>query len=231
MSDTEHAVQHIDRALYSRRDLRLLRPGRRLSRGRLPPHLDQPLRLLEALELVEPPVDVVDRLDPAGDVARRLRDEDLTRARRRTDAGSQVHRPPEEVAAFLDRLAGVDADADGDPGPRLVPIRLAQGQLDRDRADDRAFRGREGDHEAVALGLHDLAAERLDLLADDRVVLLENLERGLVAVLVGVLREAPDVAEEEGDGGVELPRHRGGGLGRVRLLVSAAAWLHVALRA
>src|SRR5207244_393635 len=89
VSDTEHAVQHIDRALYSRRDLRLLRPGRRLSRGRLPPHLDQPLRLLEALELVEPPVDVIDRLDPAGDVARRLRDEDLTRARRRTDAGGQ----------------------------------------------------------------------------------------------------------------------------------------------
>src|SRR2546425_2247065 len=69
-----------------------------------------------------------------------------------------IRRPPRSTlfpytTLFRSRLAGVDADADGDPGPRLVPIRLAQGQLDRDRADDRAFRGREGDHEAVALGL------------------------------------------------------------------------------
>src|SRR5207245_1752702 len=83
------------------------------------------------------------------------------------------------VGAFLDRLTGVDADADGDPGSRLVPIRLGQGPLDRDRTQDRAAGGRESDHEAVALGLDDLAAEGLELPADDGVVLLEDLIRGL----------------------------------------------------
>ena len=202
MRDTEHAVQHVDRILHHGRDLGLLRAGG-LGPGRLPSHLDHPLRLLEALELVEPPIDEFDRLDPARDVPRGLRDEDLARARRRADPGGQVHHAAEEVAAFLDRLAGVDANADGDAGPRLVPVRRAQGVLDRDRAQDRAARGREGDHEAVALGLDDLAAERLDLLADDGVVLLEDLVRGRVTVLVGVVREAANVAEEEGDGRAE----------------------------
>src|SRR2546422_3293363 len=51
-----------------------------------------------------------------------------------------IRRPPRSTLfpyttlfRSLDRLTGVDADADGDPGSRLVPIRLGQRPLDRDR--------------------------------------------------------------------------------------------------
>src|SRR3989449_2488217 len=146
-----------------------------------------------------------------------------------------IRRPPRSTLfpyttlfRSLDRLTGVDADADGDPGSRLVPIRLGQRPVDRDRTQDRAAGGRESDHEAVALGLDDLAAEGLELPADDGVVLLEDLIRGLVAVLVGVLREAPNVAEEERDGGAKRHRHPRDRLGALSHLVSLGAVCHTA---
>ena len=215
MREAEHAVEHADRALDE--GGRLFRVaggwrgplGRRDRLRRSPDHLAEPSGLREALELVEPAVDVVHGLDPTGDVPRRLGHQDLPGLGGRADARRQVHHAAEVVAALLDRLARVDPDADRDPGARVVPIRRLDRALDRDRAEDGAAGRREGDHEAVTLGLHDRPAECLDLLADDGVVLAQDPVRGLVAELLRVVREPADVAEEDRDRAPE--RHRGPG--------------------
>ena len=215
MGEAEHAVEHADRALDQGGRLLRVAGARCCALGgrdrlrRSPDHRAEPSGLREALELVESAIDVLHGLDPAGDVPRRLGHQDLPGLGGRADARGQVHHAAEVIAALLDGLARVDPDADRDPGPRVVPIRLSDGALDRDRAEDGAAGRREGDHEAVALGLHDDAAERLDLFADDGVVLAQDPVRGLVAELLRVVREASDVAEEEGDGAPE--RHRGPG--------------------
>ena len=197
--------------------------------GARPAHLAQSLRLLEALEVAEPAIDVLDALHAAGDLPGGLGDEDLARPRGRADARRQVHHASEVVAALLDRLARVDADPDRDAGPRLALGPLADRPLDGDRAQDAAARRRERDHEAVALGLHDGAAEGLDLLAHDGVVLAEHAVRGLVAVLLRVLGEAADVAEEDRDGAAVRHRRRGRRLRGPRALLPPGLGLHVAL--
>src|SRR4030095_10743903 len=100
--------------------------------GRVPVDLEDPLGLGEALQLVEPEIDVLNespvgspQLDAPGDVPGRFGDEDLPGFRSGTDARRQVHRAADIVTVFLaDRLAGVDADADGDPGAPLVRVWL-----------------------------------------------------------------------------------------------------------
>ena len=231
----EYPVQHADRALNGGRERRGVffrgggcrrSGGRRARAGQAPDDFAEPFGFRKSLELVEPAVQVVDRFDPAGHVPRRLGDEDLARAGRRADAGRQIHHAPEVVTALLDGLARVDADADRDPGARLVLIRLGDRLLDRDRAQDGAAGRREGDHEAVAVRLDDDAAERLDLLADGGVMLAQDPVGRLVPEPLRVVREAPDVAEEDGDGAAERRRRPRHGLGTLDL--SLRARFHVA---
>src|SRR5438128_1310795 len=87
---------------------------------------------------------------------------------------------PEAISALLGHLTGVETDPHAH-GRVLGKLSLCQGSLDLDRARDRGRHRLEGDHEAVALGLHDLAAMRPDLAANDGVVLLEEIEPDLVA--------------------------------------------------
>src|SRR6266566_920535 len=179
------------------------------SRGRMPGDLEEALGLGETLQRVETPIHVFHdtaavrspELDPTGDVAGGLRDEDLAGPGSGTDARGQVHGAADVVAVLLtDRLAGVDPDADRDPGARLVTVLLGHGLLDPDRAQDGAAGGLEGDHEAVALGLDDVAAVRFDVAADDEVLFAHELVGSLVAQLLGGVRESPDITEENGDG-------------------------------
>ena len=218
VSDGEHARQHADRSLHGRLeggDLRLVARRQRgfggglLAGGRVPRDLEEALGLGETLQRVEPPIHILhdtaavrfSELDTAGDVAGRLRDEDLAGPGSGTDARGQVHGAADVIAVLLtDRLAGVDPDADRDPGARLVTVLLGHGLLDPDRAQDGAAGGLEGDHEAVALGLHDVASVRLEVAADDEVLLAHEVVGNLVAQLFGGVRESTDITEENGDG-------------------------------
>ena len=223
MNDAEHTGQHPVGSLDGRLeggDL-LLAGGGRLGAcgwlaegGRVPRDFKEPLGLREALQLVEPAIDVLygprigsPQLDAAGNVPGRLRDEDLAGPGGGADACRQIHRAADVVAVLLaDRLTGVDADTDPHLGTGLVPVHLGDGPLDPDRAQDGATGGAEGDHEAVALRLDDDAAECLDLATDDRVLLVHDPGGRLIAELLRVVREPPDVAEENGDSPAE--RHR-----------------------
>src|SRR5262249_1959277 len=222
--DPEHTRQHADGALHRRLHGRHLllagRRWRRFGRGllaegrRMPRDLEEPLGLGEAFGWVETAVHVLHdaavglpELDPTGHVPRRLRDQDLTGPRCRADARGEIYRAADVVAVFLsNRLAGVDADTDLDPGPGLVAVLLGDRPLNRDRAQDGAAGGLEGDHEAVALRLDDVAAVQLDVLPDDLVLLAHELVGNLVAQLFSGVGESADVTEKYGDGVAE--RHR-----------------------
>jgi hypothetical protein len=183
-------------------------PGAEL--GRVAPHLVQPVQILKPLEVMQTPVHEVGGLDPARHEPRRLRDEDLARPGLGANARGQVHRAAEEVPTLLDRLTGVDADAERDADG----LRLAGGlqrALNGDRALDGGAGRPEGHHEAVALGLHHVTAGQLHLAPHDAVVVLEHAEGRLVPVLLGVFGEPADVAEEDGDGGPQREGGPGGG--------------------
>ena len=130
---------------------------------------------------------------PHDDVAR----EDLARA-------AAVAEPPRdddgraEVVGLVDeRLADVEAGADLQPlARRRAPRRLLHG----DRALHGVGGGVEGDHQPVAEPLHLVAAVRLDGLAQQAVVRLEDALRLLVAGALQQLGRADEVGEEDGDG-------------------------------
>ena len=90
-----------------------------------------------------------------------VRGEDLARLAVGGDAGGEDDAAAEEVAAFLDRLAGVETDADADRLLALV-LALGEGPLQLDGAFDRAADGGERGHEPIAHGLHLGAAEVAD---------------------------------------------------------------------
>src|SRR5439155_14962982 len=78
----------------------------------LPPtHLVHPHRLFEALGHKLPAVGEEEAFAGA-EATHRVRHQDLASLRLRGDAGGEDHGRPEEVAVFLDRLTGVEADAD-----------------------------------------------------------------------------------------------------------------------
>ena len=83
----------------------------------------------------------------------------------------------EEVALLGDHLAGVEAHADpqGTSSSPPVALPLGEGPLDGDRALERLAGIGEGEHETIALALHLVAIVAGDLLAEDRVVLAQQL--------------------------------------------------------
>ena len=108
---------------------------------------------------------------------------------------------------FRDACSGVDGDA-GDLAvdelalarvePRAdVEAEVAHSLDDRLGAADGACRPVEGRQEAVAHGVHLLAARPRELRPDERVVLLEQLTPGPVADFGHVCRRADDVGEED----------------------------------
>lgn len=90
----------------------------------------------------------------------------------------------------------MNADPDPDRGAAQAAGPGVQLTLNLDRRTNRVFGTGEGDHEPVALRLHDMPAVPADAFADDLVVGAECPEPGLVAKLLiercGVL----DVREE-----------------------------------
>ena len=131
----------------------------------------------------------------------RRRDQDLPACRLVRDPRREGDVEPEEIASLPGHLTGVEADPHAH-GRVLGKLSLCQGPLDLDRARERGRHRLEGHHEAVALGLHDLAALSPDLAANDRVVLLEETEPGLVAQPLVERGRALDIGEHEGDGSV-----------------------------
>ena len=69
---------------------------------------------------------------PRAQPAHRIRHQDLPALRLRRDPRRQDHGRAEQIAVFLDRLAGVEADADG----QRLALALGEGALEGDRALD-----------------------------------------------------------------------------------------------
>src|SRR5207237_5148308 len=103
---------------------------------------------------------------------------------------------PEEVFAFFDHLAGVEADSNLH---RLCGALVSSNQhlLNSRRARKRVPRALEGDHEPVSLALNLEAAVSLDLLAYDRIVFAEEFHEPRVAEAVRYGSGALDVAEHD----------------------------------
>ena len=99
-----------------------------------------------------------------------MRDEDLPALRVTRDSCRQDDVAPEQVAAFHDRLAGVEADAHAHALLGMRPAVAVDLLLDRDRAHEGAACARKGEHEAVALRLDLVAPVLAQRLADDVVV-------------------------------------------------------------
>jgi hypothetical protein len=86
----------------------------------------------------------------------------------------------EEVAVVADRFPGVEANADV---YRLLGAVVAGGEglLQGDGAAEAVAGGREGDHEAVAHGLHDVPVVGGNLALDNGAVLAQERHPGGVA--------------------------------------------------
>ena len=244
VNDAEDAGQHAVGSLHGRLEAcelflacgRHLRARRRLAQGgRVPGDLEDPLGLREALQLVEPEIDVLDGSSvgsPQLDAARRrsasTRRRGSGRARRRrrcAPPGSRCRRcsrrPPGESARPVLMPMPMAMR-----GPDWSRLRLGDDALDGDGAEDGAAGGAEGDHEAVALGLDDDAAVRLDLASDDRVLLAHDLRGASSPELLGIVGESSDIAEKDGDGAAE--RHRGFGCGPGIASFALRVFVHLA---
>src|SRR3990170_8442687 len=78
-------------------------------------------------------------------------------------------------------------------------VAFGEGALDGGGALEGATGALEGDHEAIALGLHLEAAVRLHLAPHDGVVLPQHLQPALVAQALVDGRGTLDVAKHDGD--------------------------------
>src|SRR3989304_3374882 len=83
-------------------------------------------------------------------------------------------------------------------GKERIPLR--QRALDADGAGNGLARRAEGDHEAVAHGLHLAAAVLLPLLPHELLVGTQDIPRGLITPTRGQASGANDVREQDGDG-------------------------------
>ena len=111
------------------------------------------------------------------------------RRRPRPTPRADVHREPADPLAPHLHLTGVHAGADRDPDAR-------ERVTDRAGAADRATGSVEGGEEPVAGGVDLAPAEPGQLLAHDRVVLVEERAPPGVAELGGPRGRAHDVGEE-----------------------------------
>jgi hypothetical protein len=161
----------VDEAFVSRRDTRRFLNLDRRDLMQAPP-------IGKALQLVAPAIIEDHLVDRSDQLAHDLRDEDLTAPRLTGHTGGHVDRGAEDVARFLDDLAGVEPDADPDPSLRVLLAVVGDRLLDRQRALDAMARRPEADHETVAEALDAATGVLRDLLVDDRLVRLHDLVRG-----------------------------------------------------
>jgi hypothetical protein len=138
----------------------------------------------QALELELPFVAEAEVAAAADQLAQEGGDEDFACAGARRDPRGEDHVLAEEVRLVAQRLPRVHPDPNpqrqarvrsGVPGHRLLHV---------DRTGDRLAGAREGEHEAVALGLDLIAIVGLERAANHLVVALEQLEPALVAELL-----------------------------------------------
>src|SRR5260370_34903116 len=113
----------------------------------------QPPPVRESLELVAPAEVELHLSDGADELPDHLRNQDLAAPCLAGYAGRNVDRGAEDVARFLDHLAGVDADADADLPLRVLLAVLSDRPLDVARAFDTGAARSETAHEAVAESL------------------------------------------------------------------------------
>src|SRR5438093_4373085 len=172
-----------------------------------PPHLLAPHWLLEPFRYELAAVREQEPL-PAAQPPHRVRYQYLPALRLRGDPRRQDHGRAEEIAVLLDRLAGVEADADVE---RLA-LALGECALQGDGAFDGAGDAAERRHEAVAHRLHFGAAVRLQDFAGDALVLAQHRPPALVAEPRHHLRVSDEIGEEHGAEGSGKCGHFGAGV-------------------
>src|SRR5437667_11174932 len=114
-----------------------------------PPHLIDPHWLLEPFRYELAAVREQEPL-PAAQPPHRVRYQYLPALRLRGDPRRQDHGRAEQIAVLLDRLAGVEADADG----QGLALALREGALEGNGALHRPCNRPERGHEAVTHSLH-----------------------------------------------------------------------------
>src|SRR6266508_1166828 len=144
----------------------------------------------DAFELVAAAVGELD-VGPLHQVAHRARDQHLARTGKARDPRSDVHCDPGEVVATQLALAGVDAGADFQADVAGI---LGDGA----GAFDGPSGPVEGGEEAVAGGVHLLAAKASELTADHVVVGVEQLLPAPVAESGRLFGRPDDVGEQHG---------------------------------
>src|SRR5713101_4406153 len=110
-----------------------------------PAYLRDAHRLLETLRHELAAVREEEAL-AAAQPAHRIRHQYLAAVRLRGDARRQDHGRPKQITVLFDRLAGVEADADGE----RLSLAISEGALHCHRALDRLRYAAERRHEAIA---------------------------------------------------------------------------------
>jgi hypothetical protein len=159
----------------------------------LPPPARRPLEPEAAA------VDQFDVLGPAQDTPHGFREQDLAALGLSRDAGSGIHRLPKQVRLLLDSLSRVQADAHPHLLVGVLTVVLLQRPLDAHCAGHGLSGRGEGHHEAVAQGLHLVAAVLLDLPAHQLPLGAKYCLRSLVAPAGHQVGGGFNVREEDGD--------------------------------
>jgi hypothetical protein len=161
-------------------------------RGRPPAHRVRDDRLVEALEFDLPELLERDRQPAAAEHPHGLRHEDLAARGGVAEPARRDHRRAVQVAALVDRLSCVDADAKPDAARLLV-----DGLLHGGRTSHRRPRARECGHEPVADALHLMTVVVGDRAPEEREVRAADVVGGIVAELREELGRADDVRDHD----------------------------------
>ena len=140
-------------------------------------HVEHLMNSCQALKLDLPAI--VELELPRCSPHQRLQQHDTRTCPPETRDGGQDDGLAEDVLAFLDRLAGMEPDADSDGLAEVLSVVSSERLLNGDSALLGQPGAGEGHHEAAALGLDLEPLMGHDLLTDDDVVCSEELPASL----------------------------------------------------
>ena len=154
-------------------------------------------RPLEPFEPHRASLDVLEPLDLARQVRHTGADEHLARAGEGAKPGREVERPAAVAAVDGHRLAGVEADPDGERQARVGDRLSDEALLQRRRRAQRLPRRIKYGQRLVAAQLDQRPAGRLDRLARELREPRRQPRSRFVAALLGEPRIAADICDQE----------------------------------
>ena len=158
--------------------------------------LDDPDRLLDALQPLDPAVQIANPVDVACKVRHRLARDHLPRLGERAQASGHVERAAAIARAHRNRLAGVEPDAH-----TTCETLVLHSLLDRECRAQGSARRLEHDERLVAAELDQPALMLSDRSPDELGERRSEVGGGLIAVLLGESGVPAHVADQEGADG------------------------------